>query len=91
MSSIMRRRNGLITWSVMGRLASENHGDPLNIVIVGRGLDALFSFTVREWLVRCMFSDVSRKPRFKRRANNISLRNHLRLWLAPFTIGGQQV
>ena len=97
----------------------EPAGDPLNIVIVGRGLDALFSFTGRGWrldepfdlhsafrtvqafLFRNEYLNAPISPlhvfgreqevALQKARNNISLRNHLRLWLAPFTIDGMQV
>ena len=97
----------------------EKNGDPLNIVIVGRGLDALFSFIGRGWkldepfdlhstyrtiqafLFRNEYLNAPVSPlhvfgreqevALQKARNNISLRNHLRLWLAPFTIDGLQV
>jgi hypothetical protein len=99
--------------------SGENNGDPLNIVIVGRGLDALFSFTGRGWrldepfdlhstyrtiqafLFRNEYLNAPVSPlhvfgreqevALQKARNNISLRNHLRLWLAPFMIDGLQV
>ena len=96
--------------------SGEQTGDPLNIVIVGRGLDALFSFTGRGWkldepfdlhstyrtiqafLFRNEYLNAPVSPlhvfgreqevALQKARNNISLRNHLRLWLAPFTIDG---
>lgn len=99
--------------------AGKSLGDPLNLVVVGRGADAIFPFITRGWrldepfdlhstyrTVRAflfgteyltapvsplyVFSrtqDVS----FQKARDKISLRNHLRLWLAPFTIDGQYV
>lgn len=94
-------------------------GDPLNIVIVGRDLDGLFSFIGRGWrldepfdlhstyrtvqafLFRNEYLNAPVSPlhvfgrqqevALQKARNNISLRNHLRLWLTPFTIDGQQV
>jgi len=94
-------------------------GDPLNLVIVGRGIDALFSFIERGWRLDEPFdlhstyrtiraflfgteylnAPVSPLYVFGRRQdvalqkarNTVSQRNHLRLWLAPFTIDGLQV
>ena len=94
-------------------------GDPLNIVVVGSGADAIFPFITRGWRLDEPFDlhstyrtvraflfgteyltapvsplyvfgrtqDVS----FQKARDKISLRNHLRLWLAPFTIDGQYV
>jgi hypothetical protein len=95
------------------------NGDPLNIVIVGRGLDALFSFIGRGWrldepfdihstyrtiqafLFRNEYLNAPVSPlhvfgrqqevALQKARDNISLRNHLRLWLTPFTIEGMQV
>jgi hypothetical protein len=99
--------------------SSADDGDPLNIVVVGRGLDALFSFTGRGWrldepfdlhsiyrtirafLFRNEYLNAPVSPlhvfgrpqdvALQKARNDISLRNHLRLWLAPFTVEGQQV
>ena len=96
-----------------------DNGDPLNIVVVGRGLDALFSFIGRGWrldepfdlhsayrtiqafLFRNEYLNAPVSPlhvfgrpqdvALQKARNTVSLRNHLRLWLAPFTLGGQQV
>jgi hypothetical protein len=95
------------------------NGDPLNIVVVGRGLDALFPFIGRGWkldepfdlhsvyrtiqafLFRSEYLNAPISPlhvfgrqqdvALQKARNTVSLRNHLRLWLAPFTVGGQQV
>lgn len=95
------------------------YGDPLNIVVIGRGLDALFAFIGRGWkldepfdlhsvyrtiqafLFRSEYLNAPVSPlhvfgreqdvALQKARNNISLRNHLRLWLAPFTVEGQQV
>jgi hypothetical protein len=99
--------------------SGETNGDPLNIVIVGRGLDALFGFIGRGWkldepfdlhstyrtiqafLFRNEYLNAPVSPlhvfgrqqevSLQKARHNISLRNHLRLWLAPFTIDGLQV
>jgi hypothetical protein len=99
--------------------AGNRNGDPLNIVVIGRGLDALFAFIGRGWrldepfdlhstyrtILAFLFRNeylnapVSQLHVFGRQQevalqkarNNISLRNHLRLWLAPFKIDGLQV
>ena len=89
-------------------------GDPLNLVIVGDGLDALFPFTGRGWQLNEPV-DVSSSLRMvkafllhssddtapvsplylfgryqdlalQKARTSISRRNHLRLWLAPFTV-----
>ena len=95
------------------------NGDPLNIVVVGRGLDALFSFIARGWkldepfdvhsvyrtvkafLFRSEYLNAPVSPLYvfgrqqevalQKARNTVSLRNHLRLWLAPFTFDGQEV
>jgi hypothetical protein len=94
-------------------------GDPLNLVVVGSGADALFPFIERGWrldepldihsVLRTMSafvfgteyttSPVSPlyvfgRPQdiaLQKARNNISLRNHLRVWRAPFTVEGQAV
>lgn len=96
-----------------------NYGDPLNIVVVGRGLDALFAFIGRGWrldepfdvhsvyrsvkafLFRSEYLNAPVSPLYvfgrqqdvalQKARNTVSLRNHLRLWLAPFTVDGEQV
>jgi hypothetical protein len=95
------------------------NGDPLNIVVVGRGIDALFAFTERGWrldepfdlhstyrTVRAFLfgSEYLNAPvsplyvfgrqqdvALQKARDTVSQRNHLRLWLAPFTIDGLQV
>jgi hypothetical protein len=99
--------------------SGDREGDPINIVIVGHGLEALFAFIGRGWkldepfdlhstyrtiqafLFRNEYLNAPISPlhvfgrqqevALQKARNNISLRNHLRLWLAPFTIGGLQV
>jgi LssY-like putative type I secretion system component LssY len=99
--------------------AGNTNGDPLNIVVVGRGIDALFAFIERGWRLdepfdihstyrtiraflfgsEYLHAPVSPLHVFGRQQDvalqkardNISQRNHLRLWLAPFTIDGLQV
>jgi hypothetical protein len=94
-------------------------GDPINLVLIGHGVDAIFPFITRGWrldepfdlhsvyrTVRAFLFEseylnapVSPLQLFGRRQdlslqkarNKISLRNHLRVWLAPFTIDGLQV
>jgi len=99
--------------------AGDRSGDPLNIVVVGSGADAIFPFVMRGWRLDEPFDlhstlrtvrafvfgteyltapvsplyvfgrtqDIS----LQKARNKISLRNHLRLWQAPFTIDGEQV
>jgi hypothetical protein len=91
------------------------NGDPLNIVVVGRGIDALFAFiergwrldepfdlhstyrTIRAFLFGSEYFNAPVSPLYvfgrqqdvalQKARNTISQRNHLRLWLAPFTTG----
>ncbi len=95
------------------------HGDPLNLVIVGNGVDALFPFTGRGWrlnepvdlgssyrmakafLVRSQYDTAPVSPLYlfdryqdvalEKARSTVSQRNHLRLWMAPFTIEGKKV
>jgi len=99
--------------------AGNTNGDPLNIVVVGRGIDALFAFiergwrldepfdlhsiyrTIRAFLFGNEYLNAPVSPLYvfgrqqdvalQKARNTVSLRNHLRLWLAPFTIDGLQV
>jgi hypothetical protein len=99
--------------------AGNANGDPLNIVVVGRGTDALFAFiergwrldepfdlhsiyrTIRAFLFGSEYFNAPVSPLYvfgrqqdvalQKARDTISLRNHLRLWLAPFTIDGLQV
>jgi hypothetical protein len=99
--------------------AGNTNGDPLNIVVVGHGIDALFAFIERGWRLDEPFDlhSVYRTIRaflfgneylnapvsplyvfgrqqdvaLQKARDTVSLRNHLRLWLAPFTIDGLQV
>lgn len=99
--------------------SGKNYGDPLNIVVVGHGLDALFSFIGRGWrldepfdlhsayrtikafLFRSEYLNAPVSPlhvfgrqqdvALQKARDTVSLRNHLRLWLAPFTVEGEQV
>ena len=94
-------------------------GDPLNIVIVGDGGDAIFPFVERGWRldepldIHSVLRTISAfvfgteyttspvsplylfgRPQdiaLQKARNNISLRNHLRVWRAPFTVEGQTV
>ena len=99
--------------------AGTDNGDPLNIVVVGRGVDTLFAFIERGWrldepfdlhsiyrticafLFRNEYFNAPVSPLYvfgrqqdvalQKARDTVSLRNHLRLWLAPFTIDGLQV
>ncbi|MGB7784034.1 MAG: LssY C-terminal domain-containing protein, partial [Pseudolabrys sp.] len=99
--------------------AGNTNGDPLNIVVVGRGIDALFAFIERGWRLDEPFdlhstyrtiqaflfgSEYLNAPvsplyvfgrqqdvALQKARDTVSQRNHLRLWLAPFTIDGLQV
>jgi hypothetical protein len=99
--------------------AGNYNGDPLNIVVVGRGIDALFAFiergwrldepfdlhsiyrTIRAFLFSSEYLNAPVSPLYvferqqdvalQKARDTVSLRNHLRLWLAPFTIDGLQV
>jgi hypothetical protein len=114
----LRERLAHLPCCTTNKSGSEN-GDPLNIVVVGNGLDALFSFigrgwkldepfdlhsayrTVKAFLFRSEYLNAPVSPlhvfgrqqdvALQKARNTVSLRNHLRLWLAPFTVGGQQV
>ncbi len=95
------------------------NGDPLNLVIVGNGVDALFAFSARGWrlnepvdtgstwrmtkafLLRSAYDTAPVSPlylfhryqdvAFQKARSTVSQRNHLRLWLAPFTLEGHNV
>jgi hypothetical protein len=97
----------------------DRSGDPLNLVIVGSGADAIFPFIERGWrldepldihsILRTVgafifgteytTSPVSAlyvfgRPQdiaLQKARNSISLRNHLRVWRAPFTVEGHDV
>lgn len=99
--------------------SADRNGDPLNLVVIGRGIDALFSFisrgwkldepfdahsiyrTIRAFLFRSEYLNAPVSPLYvfgreqdvalQKARNTVSLRNHLRLWLAPYTVGGLQV
>jgi hypothetical protein len=94
-------------------------GDPLNLVVIGSGPDAIFPFILRGWrldepldfhsalrTVRAFVfgSEYLNAPisplyvcgrtqdiSLQKARNKISLRNHLRLWRAPFTIDDEYV
>ena len=95
------------------------NGDPLNIAVIGRGVDALFAFiergwrldepfdlhstyrTIRAFLFGSEYFNAPVSPLYvfgrqqdvalQKARDTVSQRNHLRLWLAPFTIDGLQV
>jgi hypothetical protein len=99
--------------------AGTRSGDPLNIVIVGSGADAIFPFIDRGWrldepldihsilrtvsafLLGTEYTTAPVSPLYvfgrpqdialQKARNNISLRNHLRVWRAPFSFEGQDV
>jgi hypothetical protein len=99
--------------------AGNTNGDPLNIVVVGRGIDALFAFiergwrldepfdlhsiyrTIRAFLFGSEYFNAPVSPLYvfgrqqdvtlQKARDTVSQRNHLGLWLAPFTIDGLQV
>lgn len=65
-------------------------------MVVARGIDALFSFINRGWKLDAPFAIHSTSDRtgilVPKRISQcaVSLRNHLRLWLAPFTMDGSR-
>jgi LssY C-terminus len=97
----------------------DGSGDPLNLVIVGNGADAIFPFIERGWRldepldIHSILRTVSAfifgteyttspvsplyvfgRPQdiaLQKARNNISLRNHLRVWRAPFTVEDMDV
>jgi hypothetical protein len=99
--------------------AGSAHGDPLNLVIVGNGVDAIFPFTGRGWrlnepvnlassyrmakafVLRSEYETAPVSPLFlfdryqdvalQKARTTVNQRNHLRLWMAPFTVEGKQV
>ncbi len=99
--------------------AGDRWGDPLNLVVVGSGADAIFPFIERGWrldepldihsvlrtisafLFGTEYTTAPVSPLYvfsrpqdialQKARNNISLRNHLRVWRAPFTVEGQNV
>lgn len=94
-------------------------GDPLNLVIVGNGIDAAFPFAARGWrlnepvdassslrmatsfLFGSAYDTAPVSPlylfgrqqdaAFQKARSTVSLRNHLRVWMAPFTVEHQTV
>jgi len=109
----LRARLQSLPCCVTNRTGS-GQGDPLNLVIVGDGLDALFPFTARGWRLNepvdassslrmvkafLLHSSDDTAPvsplylfgryqdlALQKARTSISRRNHLRLWLAPFTV-----
>ncbi len=99
--------------------AGDALGDPLNLVIVGSGVEVIFPFVMRGWRldepldIHSMYrtmravlfgTDYLTAPvsplyvfgrtqdvSLQKARDKISLRNHLRLWKAPFTVDEQQV
>jgi len=99
--------------------AGDKWGDPLNLVVVGNGADAIFPFVTRGWRLDEPFdlhstlrsvraflfgSEYLNAPvsplyvfgrtqdvSLQKARDKISLRNHLRMWQAPFTFNGQHV
>jgi LssY C-terminus len=97
----------------------DGSGDPLNLVVIGSGPDAIFPFILRGWrldepldlhsalrsvrafLFGSEYLNAPISPLYvfgrtqdvslQKARNKISLRNHLRLWRAPFTIDDQYV
>lgn len=89
-------------------------GDPINLVVVGDGVDAVFPFATRGWslnepvdagsslrmvkafLLRAQYDTAPVSPLYlfgrpqdfalQKARSSVSRRNHLRLWLAPFTV-----
>ena len=99
--------------------SGDRWGDPLNLVVVGSGADAIFPFIERGWRldepldIHSVLRTISAfvfgteyttapvsplylfgRPQdiaLQKARNNISLRNHLRVWRAPFNVEGQNV
>ena len=99
--------------------AGSAHGDPLNLVIVGNGVDAIFPFTGRGWrlnepvnfassfrmakafVFRSEYETAPVSPLYlfdryqdvalQKARTTVSQRNHLRMWMAPFTVEGKKV
>ncbi len=97
----------------------KGEGDPLNLVIVGNGIDTVFPFAARGWrlnepvdagsslrmakafLLHSAYDTAPVSPLYlfgrqqdvalQKARSTVSLRDHLRLWLAPFTVEGQAV
>ena len=114
----LRKKLDTLPCCVTNKDASRN-GDPLNLVIVGNGIDAIFPFTGRGWkmnesddvegsyqmvkalLFRSKYETAPVSPLYlfgrvqdvalEKARDTINERNHLRLWLAPFKVEGQEV
>jgi hypothetical protein len=114
----LRNRLGSLPCCVTNKEGNTN-GDPLNLVIVGNGVDAIFPFAARGWrlnepvdvgssyrmakafLVRSQYDTAPVSPLYlfdryqdvalEKARSTVSQRNHLRLWMAPFTIDGKKV
>ncbi len=99
--------------------AGDAQGDPLNLVVVGDGINVAFPFAARGWrlnepvdaasswrmtkafLLRSSYDTAPVSPlylfgryqdlAFQKPRSSVSRRNHLRLWLAPFTFEQQPV
>jgi hypothetical protein len=99
--------------------SGEHFGDPLNLVIIGNGIEPIFPFASRGWrlnepadalsflttakafLLRSQYDTAPVSPLYafgrfqdialQKARTSVSRRNHLRLWLAPFTVGGRYV
>lgn len=94
--------------------SGEHSGDPLNLVIIGDGIEPIFPFASRGWrlnepadarsfvtmakafLLRSQYDTAPVSPLYafgrfqdialQKARSSVSRRNHLRLWLAPFTV-----
>jgi hypothetical protein len=94
--------------------SGEHSGDPLNLVVIGNGIEPIFPFASRGWrlnepadarsfvamgkafLLRSQYDTAPVSPLYafgrfqdialQKARSSVSRRNHLRLWLAPFTI-----
>jgi hypothetical protein len=97
----------------------KGNGDPLNLVIVGDGIECAFPFAARGWrlndpvdarssfrmaksfLLHSAYGTLPVSPlylfgrqqdvAFQKARSTVSLRNHLRLWMAPFTVDRRTV
>jgi hypothetical protein len=98
---------------------AEHDGDPLNLVIIGDGIEPIFPFASRGWtlneptnvastyemvkafVLRSQYDTAPVSPLYtfaraqdlalQKARSSVSLRNHLRLWLAPYTVEHHQV
>ena len=97
----------------------KGEGDPLNLVIIGEGVDTLFPFASRGWhlnepvdagsslrmakafVLGDQYDTAPVSPLYlfmraqdlalQKARSSVSRRNHLRLWLAPFTVEHRSV